>query len=247
MSGLAPPRSSWPASTIRIALKPVVKSRRTSAWCRGSINPVKPIATAASPNEATHWPRTILVECAWASLRYNPWAKGVYERICGKQKTRKKKAGIALARKIAVIAWAMLRDEKDWEPKRMIEVTESYGRMSPALKESLQNMKPKENSDQRKSRLRKEARAAKAAAEVSAKTDRTDATDINDRNKLGLSRQVTSKPQNDQLDTDRVNTRIQTTASRKASIAYLMPRHRRNESALLALFNLCATRTTSTA
>ncbi|MCA9165873.1 MAG: IS110 family transposase, partial [Planctomycetales bacterium] len=54
--------------------------------------------------------RTILVECAWASLRYNPWAKGVYERICGKQKTRKKKAGIALARKIAVIAWAMLRD-----------------------------------------------------------------------------------------------------------------------------------------
>ncbi|MEZ6151840.1 MAG: transposase [Pirellulaceae bacterium] len=31
--------------------------------------------------------RTILVECAWASLRYNPWAKGVYERICGKQKT----------------------------------------------------------------------------------------------------------------------------------------------------------------
>lgn len=117
--------------------------------------------------------RTILVECAWASLRYNPWAKGVYERICGKQKTRKKKAGIALARKIAVIAWAMLRDEQDWEPKRMIEVTESYGRMSPTLKETLKNMKPKENSDQRKSRLRKEAHAAKAAAERrKPKTDR---------------------------------------------------------------------------
>jgi len=29
--------------------------------------------------------RTILVQCAWASLRYNPWAKGVYERLCGKQ------------------------------------------------------------------------------------------------------------------------------------------------------------------
>ncbi len=43
------------------------------------------------------------------------WAKGVYERIYGKQKTRKKKAAIALARKIAVIAWAMLRDEKDWD------------------------------------------------------------------------------------------------------------------------------------
>ncbi len=109
--------------------------------------------------------RTILVECAWASLRYNPWARGVYERICGKQKTRKKKAGIALARKIAVIAWAMLRDEKDWDPKQMIQVTESFGRMSPTLKDSLQNMKPKENSDQRKSRLRKEARAEKAATE----------------------------------------------------------------------------------
>ena len=107
--------------------------------------------------------RTILVECAWASLKYNPWAKGIYDRICGKQKTRKKKAAIALARKIAVIAWAMLRDEKDWDPKTMIQVTESYGRMNPGLKETLLTMKPKENSDQRKSRLRKEARDTKAA------------------------------------------------------------------------------------
>ncbi len=109
--------------------------------------------------------RTILVECAWASLRYNPWAKGVYERISGKQKTRKKKAAVALARKIAVIAWAMLRDEKDWEPKRMIEVSESFGRMPTSLKESLSEMKPKENSDQRRSRRRREAREAQAAEE----------------------------------------------------------------------------------
>ena len=108
--------------------------------------------------------RTILVECAWASLRYNPWAKGVYERICGKQKTRKKKAAIALARKLAVIAWAMLRDESNWNPKRMIEVTESYGRIQSSLKESLENMRPKENSDQRKSRLRREASEASEAA-----------------------------------------------------------------------------------
>jgi transposase len=110
--------------------------------------------------------RTILVECAWASLRYNPWAKDVYDRICGKQKTRKKKAGVALARKIAVLAWAMLRDEKDWESKRMIEITESYGRMNLGLKEKLQEMKPKENSDQRKSRKRKEARQATEAAKT---------------------------------------------------------------------------------
>jgi transposase len=110
--------------------------------------------------------RTILVECSWASLRYNPWAKAVYDRVYGKQKTRKKKAAIALARKIAVLAWAMLRDEKDWDPNTMIEVTESFGKMNPTLKESLQTMKPKENSDQRKSRLRKEARAANETAKT---------------------------------------------------------------------------------
>ncbi len=104
--------------------------------------------------------RTILLECAWASLRYNPWARGVYDRISGKQITRKKKAAVALARKIAVIAWAMLRDEKDWDPKRMIEVSESYGKMPKAIKDSLLEMKPKENSDQRKSARRKEAREA---------------------------------------------------------------------------------------
>ena len=105
--------------------------------------------------------RTILVECAWASLRYNPWAKGVYERICGKQKTRKKKAGVALARKIAVIAWAMLRDEKDWDPSTMIQITKSFGGRLPMDEATFQAMSPKENSDQRKSRLRKEAREAK--------------------------------------------------------------------------------------
>jgi transposase len=109
--------------------------------------------------------RTILVECAWASLRYNPWAKGIYERICGKQKTRKKKAAVALARKLSVIAWAMLRDDKDWNTQHMIQVTESYGKMPLALKESLQNMKPKENADQRKARHRREAREAKQAQE----------------------------------------------------------------------------------
>jgi len=118
--------------------------------------------------------RTILVECAWASLRYNPWAKSIYERVYGKQRTRKKKAAVALARKIAVLAWALMRDDKDWDPKRMIEVTESFGRMSPALKTTLSEMKPKENSDQRKSRLRREARALReAAAEEKAKATPT--------------------------------------------------------------------------
>ncbi|XZE21408.1 hypothetical protein SH449x_001309 [Pirellulaceae bacterium SH449] len=68
--------------------------------------------------------------------------------------------GIALARKIAVLAWAMLRDEKDWDPNTMITVTETYGKMNLGLKETLKEMPVKENSDQRESRLRKEAKAA---------------------------------------------------------------------------------------
>jgi hypothetical protein len=119
--------------------------------------------------------RTILVECAWVSLRYNPWAKAVYERICGQQKTRKKKAAVALARKIAVLAWALLRDEQDWAPKTMIHVTQSFGPINPGLEKTLQSMKPKENSDQRKKRLRKEAREAKAQASAPDTTKTTKA------------------------------------------------------------------------
>jgi len=107
--------------------------------------------------------RTILVECAWVSMRYNPWAKSIYERISGKQRTRKKKAAVALARKLSVIAWALLRDGRDWDPQAMIRVTQSFGRMNANLQETLQTMKPKENSDQRKKRLRREAREGKEA------------------------------------------------------------------------------------
>jgi transposase len=63
--------------------------------------------------------RSILLECAWCALRYNDWARLTYQRICGGQKTRKKKAAIALARKIAVVAWSMLKHETDWDPQRM--------------------------------------------------------------------------------------------------------------------------------
>jgi hypothetical protein len=138
--------------------------------------------------------RTILVECAWASLKYNPWAKGIYDRICGKQKTRKKKAAVALARKIAVLAWAMLRDEKDWDPKTMIDITETYGRMNPSLKESLQSMKPKENSDQRKSRLRREAKKAKEAEANTVAKPTTKAKASRKAKKAVRSPQAKAKP-----------------------------------------------------
>ena len=82
--------------------------------------------------------RAILVECAWCSIRYNPWAKAVYERIHGKQKTRKKKAAIALARKLVVVAWAMLHNKTDWDPAIMAKVTSSYKGSDPRV-ETVQN------------------------------------------------------------------------------------------------------------
>ncbi len=157
-------------------------------------------------------------------------AKSIYERVCGKQRTRKKKAAVALARKIAVLAWALMRDDKDWDPKRMIDVTESFGRMSPTLKATLSEMKPKENSDQRKSRLRREARAIreataeeKAQAIISASQGQSDC-------EIGQATQDSSS----QVEgTWQTNTN-QTTASKKARIGCLMRLTSENECALLA-------------
>ena len=43
-------------------------------------------------------------------LRYNAWARAVYLRL-SRGKARKKQAIVALARKLLVRCWAMLRDE----------------------------------------------------------------------------------------------------------------------------------------
>jgi transposase len=53
--------------------------------------------------------RKLLVECAWVMLRYNGWARAVYQRLSQGQ-ARKKQANVALARKLVVRCRAMLRD-----------------------------------------------------------------------------------------------------------------------------------------
>jgi transposase len=58
--------------------------------------------------------RSALVECAWVMLRYNDWAREQYVRLVRGQKNRKKKAIIAVARKLLVRCWAMLRDRQSW-------------------------------------------------------------------------------------------------------------------------------------
>jgi transposase len=57
--------------------------------------------------------RKLLVECAWVMLRYNSWARAVYRRL-SRGKARKKQAIVALARKLLVRCWAILRDKAPW-------------------------------------------------------------------------------------------------------------------------------------
>jgi transposase len=57
--------------------------------------------------------RKLLVQCAWAMLRYNRWARAVFERL-SRGKARRKQAVVALARRVLVRCWAMLRDGVPW-------------------------------------------------------------------------------------------------------------------------------------
>lgn len=62
--------------------------------------------------------RKLLVECAWCSLRYNAWARAVYLRLSRGGVSRKKPAVVALARKLLVVCWAMLKSGTPWrEPE----------------------------------------------------------------------------------------------------------------------------------
>jgi transposase len=57
--------------------------------------------------------RKLLVQCSWAMLRYNRWARAVFDRL-SRGKARRKQAVVALARKVLVRCWAMLRDGAAW-------------------------------------------------------------------------------------------------------------------------------------
>jgi transposase len=59
--------------------------------------------------------RNLLIEICWVSLRTNRWARDTYRRLLRGSSSRKKIAITALARKLVVRCWAMLRDEQDWQ------------------------------------------------------------------------------------------------------------------------------------
>lgn len=59
--------------------------------------------------------RSLLVEVAWAGLRYNSWVRTTYQRISGGKKSRRKIAIVAVGRRLFVRCWAMLRDGTAWQ------------------------------------------------------------------------------------------------------------------------------------
>jgi transposase len=58
--------------------------------------------------------RSLLVEVCWLGLRHNKWMNETYNRILRGSKSRKKIAITAVARKLLVRCWAMMRDRKNW-------------------------------------------------------------------------------------------------------------------------------------
>ncbi len=62
--------------------------------------------------------RCALVEASWVMLRLNPWARALYDRLCAGEKTRRKKAIVAVARKLLVRCWVMLLRKEPWKDER---------------------------------------------------------------------------------------------------------------------------------
>jgi transposase len=63
--------------------------------------------------------RGMLVEVAWMVWRHNAWAKSFVARISRGMRLRKKIAIVALARKLLVILWAMLRANEPWRESKL--------------------------------------------------------------------------------------------------------------------------------
>lgn len=59
--------------------------------------------------------RKLLIQCSWVALRCNPWLRSIYERVKGGSAKRRKIAIVAVARRLLVVAWAMLRDGTEWQ------------------------------------------------------------------------------------------------------------------------------------
>lgn len=61
--------------------------------------------------------RSMLIEVSWLGLRTNPWMKQVFDRVCRGCPSRRRIAIVAVARRLLIWCWAMMRDDQDWKPK----------------------------------------------------------------------------------------------------------------------------------
>ena len=58
--------------------------------------------------------RRLLVQIAWGMKRRSARVSALFERLTHGQRTRRKKAIVAVARKILIWCWTMLRDGTTW-------------------------------------------------------------------------------------------------------------------------------------
>jgi transposase len=67
--------------------------------------------------------RELLVEIAWLGVRNKTWMLPVYEQVRRGSETRKKIAIVAVARRLLVKLWAMLRDGTEWKEPAAVQPT----------------------------------------------------------------------------------------------------------------------------
>jgi len=53
-------------------------------------------------------------------IRWNPWMRAIFSRVHRGIESRRKVATVAVARHLLVWCWAMLRDNKPWQPPDVI-------------------------------------------------------------------------------------------------------------------------------
>jgi len=58
--------------------------------------------------------RKLALQVAWGMLQHNAAGRSVFQAISKGQKTRRKQAAVALARRVVCWCWAMLRDGTEW-------------------------------------------------------------------------------------------------------------------------------------
>jgi len=67
--------------------------------------------------------RRILNQAAWAAVRYDPEQRQFYLRLSDQgARGKRKRAIVAVMHKLIIVAWAVLRDERPWEPRCKVAI-----------------------------------------------------------------------------------------------------------------------------